>query len=254
MPGFVVDGQQRLNALYGLPEKDFEVFVSALICENYEELRRQFILINNTRPLPKALIYELLPSVSDLPDQYASRSFAAALTEKLNFQLSSLKGMIYQHTNPTGVIRDTAIQKVIMTSSENGALREIATLPDATEMAFQVISDYYAAVARTFPQDWEGHTPKTSRLVHGAGIRAMGYVMDLLWERNGARNRPAFEHGLECLVGHTAWTSGTWKFADNEIVPWNAIQNIDKQINGLAHYLVNVVRRSEKPEKARYAH
>jgi DGQHR domain-containing protein len=253
LPGYVVDGQQRLNALYGLPDKEFEVFVSALICENYEELRRQFILINNTRPLPKALIYELLPSVSALPEQFASRSFAAELTEKLNFQKSSLKGMIYQHTNPTGVIRDTAIQKVIMTSAENGALREIAALPDAIDRAFNVISDYYDAVRETFPGDWKGHNPKTSRLVHGAGIRAMGYVMDLLWERNGARNGVAFLEGLRCLKGHTAWTSGTWKFSENEIVPWNAIQNVDKQINGLAHYLVNVVRRSEKPAKAVYA-
>lgn len=252
-PGYVVDGQQRLNALYGLPEKDFEVFVSALICENYEELRRQFILINNTRPLPKALIYELLPNVSDLPEQFASRSFAAALTEKLNFKDSSLKGMIYQHTNPTGVIRDTAIQKVIMTSAENGALREMALLPDAADRAFKVISDYYEAVRETFPSDWKGHSPKTSRLVHGAGIRAMGYVMDLLWERNGARNEVAFREGLKCLVGHTAWTSGTWRFSEREIVPWNAIQNIDKQINGLAHYLVNIVRRSERPAKAVYA-
>jgi hypothetical protein len=203
--------------------------------------------------LPKALIYELLPNVSDLPEQFASRSFAAALTERLNFKDSSLKGMIYQHTNPTGVIRDTAIQKVIMMSAENGALREIALLPDAPERAFKVISDYYEAVKETFPGDWKGHTPKTSRLVHGAGIRAMGYVMDLLWERNGARNEVAFREGLKCLVGHTAWTRGSWKFAENEIVPWNAIQNVDKQINGLAHYLVNVVRRSEKPAKAHYA-
>jgi DGQHR domain-containing protein len=253
LPGFVVDGQQRLSALNGLEEKDFEVFVSALICENYEELRRQFILINNTRPLPKALIYELLPSVSDLPQQFSSRSFAAALTEKLNFQKSSLKGLIYQHTNPTGVIRDTAIQKVIMTSAENGALREISSGPGAAENAFEVINHYYEAVQRTFPEDWEGHTPKTSRLIHGAGIRAMGYVMDLLWERNGARDRRDFRDGLACLKGHTAWTSGTWKFGENEVVPWNAIQNIDRQINGLAHYLVNVVRRSEKPRVNRLA-
>lgn len=251
VPGFVVDGQQRLNALYGLPEKDFEVFVSALICESYDELRRQFILINNTRPLPKALIYELLPSVSNLPQQFSSRSFAAALTEKLNFSKSSLKGLIYQHTNPSGVIRDTAIQKVIMTSVENGALREISMLPDAAERAFDVVSDYYGAVQRTFPSDWEGHTPKTSRLIHGAGIRAMGYVMDLLWERNNARTRSEFQDGLECLVGYTAWTNGTWKFGENEIVPWNAIQNVDKQINGLAHYLVNVVRRSERSANKR---
>jgi len=251
VPGFVVDGQQRLNALYGLPEKEFEVFVSALVCESYNELRRQFILINNTRPLPKALIYELLPSVSNLPQHLSSRAFAASLTEKLNFTDSSLKGLIYQHTNPTGVIRDTAIQKVIMTSVDNGALREISMTPDATERAFEVISDYYGAVQRTFQDDWKDHTPKTSRLIHGAGIRAMGYVMDLLWERNSARTKSEFLDGLECLVGHTAWTSGTWKFGDNEIVPWNAIQNVDKQINGLAHYLVNVVRRSEKRATAR---
>src|SRR5262245_46077832 len=59
--GFVVDGQQRLTALSGLPDKDFQVFVSVLVCGDYEELRRQFVLINSTRPLPKALIYELLP-------------------------------------------------------------------------------------------------------------------------------------------------------------------------------------------------
>jgi hypothetical protein len=203
--------------------------------------------------LPKALIYELLPSVSDLPEQFASRAFAAALTERLNFKESSLKGLIYQHTNPTGVIRDTAIQKVIMTSAENGALREISSLPDGGDRAFNVISEFYEAVQHTFPADWKGHSPKTSRLVHGAGIRAMGYVMDLLWERNGARNEVAFREGLKCLVGHTAWTSGSWRFTENEVVPWNAIQNVDRQINGLAHYLVNVVRRSVRPAKASYA-
>ena len=243
-PGFVVDGQQRLTALSGLPEKQFEVFVSALICESYEELRKQFIYINNTRPLPKGLIYELLPSVSDLPERLASRSFAASLTERLNFgDASSLKGQIRQHTNPSGHIGDTAIQKVIMTSGSDGALREVATMTNAPAKAFEVVSDFYGAVQNTFKSDWEGHTPRTSRLVHGAGIRAMGYVMDLLWERNNARTRTAFEEGLQCLKGHTAWTSGNWKFGPNEILPWNGIQNVDKQIMTLAHYLVGVARR-----------
>lgn len=30
--GYVVDGQQRLTALSGLPNKDFQVFVSVLVC------------------------------------------------------------------------------------------------------------------------------------------------------------------------------------------------------------------------------
>lgn len=58
--GYVVDGQQRLKALAGLPNTDFQVFVSVLVCSDYEELRRQFVLINSARPLPKALVYELL--------------------------------------------------------------------------------------------------------------------------------------------------------------------------------------------------
>jgi len=113
--GYVIDGQQRLTALARLPEKDFEVFVSVLVCRDVGELRRQFVLINNTRPLPKALIYELLPGTPGLPTRLSSRSFAAQLTERLNFDPnSSLRGKIYQYTNPAGVIRDTAMQKLIM--------------------------------------------------------------------------------------------------------------------------------------------
>jgi DGQHR domain-containing protein len=74
-PGFVVDGQQRLTALGQSERKDFEIFVSCVLCQDEEELRRQFILINNTRPLPKALIYELLPQVSALPKRLNARAF-----------------------------------------------------------------------------------------------------------------------------------------------------------------------------------
>src|SRR5258706_6810630 len=241
--GYVVDGQQRLTALSGLPDKDFEVFVSALICRSYDELRRQFVLINNTRPLPKALIYELLPSITELPERLSSRSTAATLTERLNYDhASSLRGLIFQHTNPSGVIRDTAIQKVIMTSAADGALREVMGAEDAPERAFQLISDFYGAVRDAFPFEWEVHTPQTSRLVHGAGIRAMGYVMDLLWERNAARSRTAFREGLDCLVGNTAWTKCAWRFGSDEVVPWKEVQNVDRQILKLAHHLVGMVK------------
>ena len=75
-PGLVVDGQQRLSALAEV-DRDFQIFVSALICRDEAELRRQFVLINNTKPLPKSLIYELLPTVDDLPPRLSRRSTAA---------------------------------------------------------------------------------------------------------------------------------------------------------------------------------
>lgn len=243
--GFVVDGQQRLTALSGLPDKNFQVFVSILVCNDYEELRRQFVLINNTRPLPKALIYELLPGVDNLPQRLSSRSVAAHITERLNYdEGSSLRRQIYQHTNPSGVIRDTAIQRVILNSASDGALRELKGREDATEAAFRLLSDFYGAVQDVFPEDWKGHSPRTSRLVHGAGIVAMGYVMEFLYARDGARDRSSFARGLSVLKGRTAWTRGSWRFSDTEIVPWNAVQNVQRHIMALAHHLVTLLKRS----------
>ena len=125
-PGLVVDGQQRLTAIRELPDKDFELFVSILICPDEEELRRQFILINNTKPLSKSLIYELLPEVSNLPERMSSRSLAAELTNMLNYEENSeLYLDIKQHTNMEGRIKDTAIQRLIMNSLNDGACREL---------------------------------------------------------------------------------------------------------------------------------
>jgi DGQHR domain-containing protein len=244
-PGFVVDGQQRLTALSGLPDKDFEIFVSVLVCQDVEELRRQFVLINSTRPLPKALIYELLPGVRGLPKRLTSRSFAAMLTERLNFDCdSSLRGLIFQHTNPAGVIRDTALQKVIMQSMSDGAIREFPA-DEQFGRGFHLVSEFFAGVQRVFPSDWTGHNAKTSRLVHGAGIVAMGFVMETIAARQGASTAAEFAEGMQVLKGRTAWTSGTWHFSDTERVPWNAIENTPRQIMTLAQHLVSIVRRSK---------
>lgn len=48
------------------------------------------------------------------------------------------------------------------------------------EKCFQLISEFFRAVSLVFKDEWDGHKPKTSRLVHGAGIVAMGYIMELL--------------------------------------------------------------------------
>src|SRR3546814_14962405 len=94
-PGFVVDGQQRLSALAEV-DRDFQVFVSALICRDEAELRRQFVLINTSKPLPKSLIYELLPTVYDLPALLSPRPEAAVLTAPHNLQPAPPQ----RHTNP----------------------------------------------------------------------------------------------------------------------------------------------------------
>lgn len=246
-PGSIVDGQQRITAIAGLANKDFEVLVSALVCSDYDELRRQFVLINNTRPLPKALIYELLPSVQGLPTRLGSRTLAASLTARLNYDdMSSLRGQIYQHTNPVGVIRDTSIQKVVMNSVSDGALREFGATEEGVNRGFMMISNFYAAVQSTFPDDWLDQTPRTSRLVHGAGIVALGYVMEVLHARDGAFDKSSFEVGLAPLVGAMAWRDGYWEFGPNERRAWDSIQNVSRDIMQLAHHLVGVIKRGPR--------
>src|SRR4051794_18070629 len=254
--GLVVDGQQRLTALSQI-DKEFKVFVSVVICRDEAELRRQFVLINNTRPLPKSLIYELLPGVESLPARFEGRSIAAEFTDRLNYApFSSLKGQIHQHTNPNGIISDTAIQKVIMNSLNDGILRDLMRSENGRERSLKLISEFYKGVQLAFPEAWWGHTPKTSRLVHGAGIGSLGYVMEVLATLDGARSWEEFAKGLGCLADRTAWISGEWDFGGGDVRHWRAIQNVNRDVTTLAQYLVRIVRtdlkarRSKPPEPA----
>jgi DGQHR domain-containing protein len=244
-PGWIVDGQQRFTALSELRGREFEVLVSGFICNGIEELQKQFILINNTRPLPKALVYELLPQVSDLPHRMSNRSRAALMTEALNYGPgSSLRGFIRQQTNPKGIIRDTALQRLIMNSLSDGALRLFADDDRLLlDRGAHLISEFFHAVRHVFQEDWDGKTPKTSRLVHGAGIIAMGYVMEAIHVMTGAESREAFAKSLRPLKAHTAWTSGEWEFGD-ERRRWNGLQNVPSDIRRLSLYLVSELKRS----------
>ena len=243
-PGFVVDGQQRLTALSGVKKPGFQVFVSALICKDYNELRQQFVLINNTRPLPKTLIYELLPTVEGLPERFTARKFSARVVDRLNFSRSgALRGEIRQHTNPNGVISDTAMQKLVSNSASNGAIREFIKEEGYEERAVELVDEFFNAVAEVFKSEWVGMTPKTSRLRHGAGIVAMGYVMELLYSMEGASIKNEFIPGLQLLKPHTAWTSGIWELGNGDFRVWNGIQNTPTDIDLLTAYLTRTLKR-----------
>jgi DGQHR domain-containing protein len=64
-PGFIVDGQQRSAAVRDAEVESVPLCVVAFVAASEEEQREQFVLVNSAKPLPKALIYELLPSMSD---------------------------------------------------------------------------------------------------------------------------------------------------------------------------------------------
>ena len=250
-PGWIVDGQQRFTALSRIAKREFQVVVTGFICPTIQELQRQFILINSARPLPKALVYELLPQVPDLPATLVPRALASRVTETLNYsEGSSLKGMIKQQTNPNGIIADVAVQKLVLNSMNDGALRLYAKEPKKlVERGSTLISEFFHAVKHTFPDAWKDHTPKTSRLVHGTGIIAMGYVMETLNSASNAKDRDDFVSGLRPLIGKTFWTKGSWEFG-NETRSWNSIQNVPRDVRQLSMYLVQVVKRGPSRRSA----
>jgi DGQHR domain-containing protein len=243
-PGWVVDGQQRLCAALTLPQKRFEFLVSSFLCDDMAELNRQFILVNNTRPISKPLIYELLPGLDGLPHRLSDRAGAALLTESLNYgSESSLHGQINQQTHPDGTLKDTVIHRLLLNSLQQGALRSFAEKDALLSEGVSLVSTFFSAVQRVFEKDWKGHTPKTSRLLHGVGLISMGYVMDEIAIRTKAKTKKQFEAGLEPLVGKTRWTSGEWNFG-SERRPWNGLQNTKSDYRLVSHYLVRLVRRA----------
>src|SRR5262245_7513222 len=84
--------------------------------------------------------------------------------------------------NSWAVVADSAIVQMIHDSlaSPKGCLftyRSAATGDVDLPAACKVLSIFWSAVRMEFPEAW-GLPPSRSRLMHGAGIRAMGRVMD----------------------------------------------------------------------------
>jgi DGQHR domain-containing protein len=256
-PGFVVDGQQRLAAIASCRHEFFPVFVTAMIATSTEEQREQFVLVNRTKPLPQGLIFELLPEIAGvLPTMLARQQFAATVTTKLNLDTSSsLYKQIKTPTCPQGVIKDNSIRRLVLNSLSDGALYTMACdIRDDAQLlqaAVEMISTFWTAVRVAFNYASE-LPPNRSRLTHGVGIAALGYVMDHIFITRGKYDEwtpELVQEWLETLKPYCAWTEGSWHFASTSPRKWNELQNIDRDIRQLTNYF----KRQLEEEKRRKA-
>lgn len=244
-PGFVVDGQQRLAAVRDAQVDSFPICVSAFITDDISEQTEQFILVNSTKPLPKGLIYELLPSTeAALPSLLARRRLPAALVTRMNRDDGSpLKGMIQTATNPSGVVKDNSILKMLENSLSDGALfciRQGMGDDSDLEPMLGVLYAFWSAAREVFKADW-GLPPKRCRLLHGAGVVCLGFVMDAISERYRSKSVPTkkhFERDLAPLAEICRWSNGHWDFGPGQQRKWNEIQNTSKDIQLLSNYLL----------------
>ena len=95
-PGWIVDGQQRAFALARAKRQDFPVPVNAFVANSVDLQRDQFLRINNTKPLPRGLVTELLPKIStSLPPRLSMRRAPSELCDLLNsHEESPFRGLI----------------------------------------------------------------------------------------------------------------------------------------------------------------
>ena len=103
-----------------------------------------------------------------------------------------------------------------------------------------VLSNFWTAVSSVFKEAWD-LPPRGSRLVHGAGIVSLGFVMDAIAERHkrvGIPTKDQFTVDLLPLQEVCSWTRGYWVFGPSQQVKWNEIQNTTRDINTLTNYLL----------------
>jgi DGQHR domain-containing protein len=245
-----VDGQQRTAAIREARIDSFPVSVVGFIASDAEEQRAQFILVNATKPLPKSLIYELLPSTSgSLPTHLVKKRLPTRLLERMNFDADSpLRGMIQTPTTPTGVIKDNSILRALDNSISDGALywwRDPQTGKGDIESMLALLRSFWTAVELVFPDAW-GLPTRRSRLMHGAGIISLSFVMDAIAEpllEQRTPNVADFVRGLRVIEPICHWTEGTWDFGEGVQRRWNEIQNTPKDVQTLTSYLLFEYRR-----------
>jgi DGQHR domain-containing protein len=246
LPGFIVDGQQRLAAVRDAKVEQFRIGVSAFITDDVREQTEQFILVNSTKPLPKGLIYELLPCTdTQLPTLLMRRRLPALILTRLNREEASpLKGMIQTPTTPEGVIKDNSILKMLENSLSDGVLYRLQHGGGGDDVDIEamlgMLFNFWGAVREVFSSDW-GLPPKRSRLLHGAGVVSLGFLMDAIADRyrsHGTPTRSKFAKNLEPLRAVCRWSDGYWEFGPGQQRKWNEIQNTSKDIQLLSNYLL----------------
>lgn len=244
---WIVDGQQRSLALAQASKFDTAVPVVGFVSDSLELQREQFILVNKAKPLPSRLINELLPETESilLPRDLSSRKVPSEICGLLNRDSNSPFFKLIKRPSDRGanaaVVTDTAVITMIRNSMNNplGALAPYkATTRESAdvESMYRLLCTFWSAVKAVFPEAW-GKDPRQSRLMHSAGIEAMGVLMDRIYAKlSGSDEDPkSVERELEKVAPACRWTKGTW---DSLGVAWNEIQNVPRDIKRLQDALV----------------
>lgn len=250
---WIVDGQQRSLALSQTKNNKIPVPVVGFVSPGVALQREQFVLVNKAKPLPTRLINELLPTIDVvLPRDFAKRKLPSELCDLLNRDSKSpffhLIRRESNNHNAISVIVDTAIIESIKRNlrSPMGSLShyKCSSEPNIDAM-YKALITYWSLVKEVFIDAW-GRKPTESRLMHSAGIKTMGRLMDQIMLRADSTNNPQKEirKSLKRLEPFCRWTDGIWEELGWD---WSDIQSTPYHISKLSDYLIRVDREISRP-------
>lgn len=249
-PAWILDGYFRLLAYSQTKDKSFAVPVCAFIGDNPAELREQFSRIHSTHPLPANFADVLLPmggaaisptiAAQGLPD--AVCDWLASNAESPFHNLVTPKGSEKPGASQFPVSRAALAETIEDSlSTPYGALfpyRNIATAETDIDGLCNAVKTYWAGVKATFPEAW-GKSPKKSRLMHPAGIRIMGKLMNRVLPvvNLSATDRvQRVVRELKRIQPLCRWTSGTWEELDQ--LAWDRLTNSTRHVNLVSNFLL----------------
>jgi hypothetical protein len=159
--------------------------------------------------------------------------------------------LIATPTTSEGIVKDNSVLRLIENSLSDGALYSIQRQAadgenaEVEERHVALLKTFWAAVAEVFQRAW-AVPPRKSRLMHGAGMVSMGFMMDAITARLGTvegLSAEAFAADLTPLRDICHWTDGYWDFGPGHQRKWNEVQNTSKDIGLLSNFLLHQYKR-----------
>ena len=133
---------------------------SAFIAAGADEQRSQFILVNNTKPLPRDSSTNCCPTPRAPAAEVRPPAVAGPADDSAQPRLrdSPFRGAIATPTSPDGYIKDNSVLKMIENSLYDGALYQYRDPEDGSGDVEQMVLHlkiFWSLVESTWPIEWK---------------------------------------------------------------------------------------------------
>lgn len=263
----LVDGQQRTAAL-ALVDIDavpsFQLSVNATITSP-EVARQTFRVANNTVKISTDFSRALLGLLDEVPGYVRQeRRIAQAVKILALDDAQSPFFKLVKHPGMEGRGFPIAYNTLfsVVSSFENSGLE----FGEDPHVLAETVSNAFCIVREVWTNAW-GKSPKDSRLMHGAGLRAVGSVLvDLIKVQVAINNHdinspaiwPEIRKSLARLESKVLWTAdealkGSATQKNNFLREIENRQNTNQDIQGLTNFLIKEANTLDKKAKEKNA-